>query len=113
MAGITEHLMSADPDSLAREFYDEPMAAAINPQPYDSVLLTDTEKQSSTWKKVCAWLDYRLAELREQNDSSISTLETEYLRGKIAFLKEIRSAALNRGPIEGEDNPLPGDDLGY
>lgn len=105
--------MGADPDTLAREFYDEPMAEAIAEPKLETTLLTATERQSSTWKKVCAWLDYRLAELREQNDSSISTLETEYLRGKIAFLKEIRSAVLNRGPIEGEDNPLPGDDLGY
>lgn len=105
--------MGVDPDTLAREFYDEPMAEATAEPKLEATLLTATERQSSTWKKICAWLDYRLAELREQNDLTISPLETENLRGKIAFLKEFRSGTLNRNSIEGENTPLPGDDLGY
>lgn len=116
MAFDPRDFINTDPETLAREFYDEPMAAVRMGRDDDQSLLvlSDAERDSTLWKRIAARLDARLAELREQNDYTISPLETEKLRGKIEIIKELRSAGLNRSPgMDGEDNPLPGDDLGY
>lgn len=108
----SHRFMASDPESLAREFYDDPMIAAM-PADEEVIALSDQELQSAVWKKITTWIDTRLTELREQNDFTSTPLETEKLRGKIELLKELRSTGLNHGPKDGENHPLPGDDLGY
>lgn len=105
--------MGADPDSLAREFYDEPMMVTMADDGL-GIVLSEQEMQSALWLKISAWMESRLSELREMNDYTSTPLETEKLRGKIELLKELRSAGLNRVlNEEGVSHPLPGDDLGY
>ena len=58
--------------------------------------LTNQERDSALWKRLNVHLESRLDAMRKQNDSSLSETETERLRGRIAFAKEIQ--ALNNTP---------------
>ena len=49
--------------------------------------LTDGEKLNPLWIKLEKHFTERLAELRSRNDSPLSQLETEALRGRIAEVK--------------------------
>lgn len=51
--------------------------------------LSRNEKDSALWKKLSSHISKRLQEMRSQNDVSISIEETERLRGRIAFAKEL------------------------
>ena len=47
------------------------------------------DKHSSEWLNIKEFLEGRLADFREQNDSDLTAAETERLRGKIEFVKEM------------------------
>ncbi len=49
--------------------------------------LTEAEKHSSLWQKLKADWEARLAQLRADNDKTISDAETVRLRGRIAEIK--------------------------
>lgn len=58
--------------------------------------LTNQERDSALWKRLNAHIESRLDMMRKQNDASMLDHETERLRGRIAFAKELQ--ALNNTP---------------
>jgi hypothetical protein len=58
--------------------------------------LTNQERDSALWKRLNAHLESRIDMMRRQNDTSLTETETERLRGRIAFAKELQ--ALNNTP---------------
>lgn len=57
--------------------------------PKPRFVLTDDEKESRLWKRLCGHWDGRLHTLRIQNDGDKSETATARLRGQIAELKSI------------------------
>lgn len=57
--------------------------------------LTPQELQSSTWLKLEAYLQQKLADLRSQNDGDMSMEATARLRGRVAQVKFILSLREN------------------
>lgn len=51
--------------------------------------LTRSDLDSALWKKLSAHINKRLDVMRKQNDTSQPHDETERLRGRIAFAKEM------------------------
>lgn len=51
--------------------------------------LTTEEKNSSVWQKMSDHIEERLALMRRQNDNSMTLEQTERLRGRISFAKEL------------------------
>lgn len=56
-------------------------------QPKPRFILTEDEKESRLWKRLCEHWQDRLQTLRAQNDSDKSESATARLRGQIAELK--------------------------
>lgn len=65
-------------------------------------LLGPHERGSATWAKLKAYLEERLAKLREKNDRRRSQQETDFLRGEIAEVKHLLSL--------GTEKPVPAPD---
>lgn len=51
--------------------------------------LEDSEIESALWKKLRERIESRMITLRKQNDVQMSSEDTNVLRGKIAFAKEL------------------------
>lgn len=94
-----------DPEKLARDLYD------ANPQAFEDEVpfhLERHERDSALWLKIHNNLVIKLVGLRISNDSTLTALETERLRGRIEAVKEF----LDMGKVprleEHSDTPDPG-----
>lgn len=57
------------------------------------------EKDSSTWQKVDAYLNERLAALRGNNDGDLDPIQTALLRGRIRELKALADLSKDDQPL--------------
>lgn len=65
-------------------------------------VLTAAEKQSPVWQRLHNQLQIMLANVREQNDHVQPDNYTNFVRGKIAVLKDLISLNEDRPPYGGE-----------
>lgn len=63
--------------------------------PRPQLVLTIEERRSALWAKLSDHFEYRLSEMRKQNDSDKSDTDTANLRGRIAELKLIISLGVD------------------
>lgn len=54
-----------------------------------SDLLTEAEKHSVTWRKLCAHIEARIDAHRKRNDGDLTPEETAQMRGRIKEAKAI------------------------
>lgn len=65
--------------------------------------LDEQDKTSALWKKLVAYYEIRLDQLREKNDVPKSELKTAALRGRIAEIKEFLGIASAAPDQESDD----------
>lgn len=92
-----------DPTQFEGAFFDDPAAdgGIID----DTLHLSDVDRGTAAWKRIESYLEKRLAELRIMNDMSLSILETENLRGKIALTIEILALGIEPAAEDDSDGP--------
>jgi hypothetical protein len=64
----------------------------------DPFKLADSDLASSTWTRISRQIEERLQTLRLQNDSPLDPAATAHIRGAIAELKRLLSAAQKEPP---------------
>ena len=47
------------------------------------------DRNSADWKEIAGWAELKLTEMRKENDADLDTEETNKLRGRIEFAKEL------------------------
>lgn len=65
--------------------------------------LLDSDRHSSTWKRLEAHYQGRLAMLRRKNDGQLTGEQTERLRGQIAEIKQFLALGELPAPPETDD----------
>lgn len=63
---------------------------------HDELELTDTDKMSSTWKRIAAHLEAKRDLLRRRNDAELDQIQTTRLRAQLALIKELLAAGESR-----------------